>query len=197
MTSARWCSPAPPATRSSTATRAAGYLRPRLPDGTQISLHTNGRLALRRLEVFNQYDRACLSFPSFSPPTYRRMMGVGDPPDIENILRNSTIPIKISCIINDDNAGEAAPFLSRCAGLGIRRLVLRKLYGEPRSWAALLPLADLPWTPCGPYRGNPVYDYQGMQVTLWDFGQTESTSINLFSNGAISQDYLLAEAKVA
>jgi hypothetical protein len=45
----------------------------------------------------------------------------------------------------------------------------------------------------GAYRGNPVYHYQGMEVTLWDFEDTESTSINLFSNGVISHLYLLTK----
>jgi hypothetical protein len=43
------------------------------------------------------------------------------------------------------------------------------------------------------YRGNPMIDLPGIQVTLWDFEQTKSTSINLFSSGLISRDYLLAQ----
>jgi DNA repair photolyase len=46
-------------------------LRERIP-GVKISLHTNGVLALRKIDVFNQYDRAAISFPSFQPKTYRR-----------------------------------------------------------------------------------------------------------------------------
>ncbi len=46
----------------------------------------------------------------------------------------------------------------------------------------------------GNYRGNPVYDYSGMEVTYWNFDHSESTSINLFSTGVISEEYLLAKA---
>ena len=173
--------------------RLLAYLRQRLPGGTKISLHTNGRLALRKMQVFNQYDRATLSLPSFDPQTYQRMMGVGGPPDIEDILRKCCISLKISCIISEENRFQAALFLSRCAALGVRRVVLRKLYGEPRPWPALLPFAELPLTLRGEYRNNPVYDFQGMEVTLWDFEQTDCTSINLFSSGVISTAYQLAD----
>ena len=34
------------------------------------ALHTNGRLALKKLDTFNLYDRVCVSFPTFNPMTY-------------------------------------------------------------------------------------------------------------------------------
>ncbi len=171
--------------------RLLAHLRQHLPGHTQFALHTNGRLALRKMAVFNQYDRASLSIPSFEAQTYRRMMGVSGPPDIENILQNTIIKIKISCVISDENRSQTSQFLAHCARLGIRRVALRKLYGEARPWAALLPLEDLGLAQSGAYRSNPVYDYRGMEVTLWDFEQTESCAINLFSDGSISMNYLL------
>jgi hypothetical protein len=44
------------------------------------------------------------------------------------------------------------------------------------------------------YRGNAVYAYGDIEVTLWDFEHTTSTALNLFANGQISANYLLAEA---
>jgi hypothetical protein len=76
--------------------------------------------------------------------------------------------------------------------MGVGRLVLRKLVGDPRPWDELIELDDFSFR--WEYRNNPVYDYQGMEVTLWDFTQSESRSINLFSSGAISRTYLLTEA---
>ena len=52
------------------------HLRKRLPAKTQFSLHTNGRLALRKIETFNQYDRITLSLPSFQPVTQRILLQV-------------------------------------------------------------------------------------------------------------------------
>lgn len=169
-------------------------LREQTPPGTQLVLHTNGRLALGKIDVFNQYDRAAVSFPSFNPLTYRKMMGVSYPPDLIKILRQTTIPVKVSCVLSGDNAGEIDGFLERCQKLGVRRMVLRKLYGERRDWGMLLP-NNLKLNRIGEYRGNPVYSLQGMEVTLWDFQQTTSTSINLFSNGLISNQYLLKHPK--
>ncbi len=176
--------------------RLLAYLRQRLPVETRFSLHTNGRLALRKLDVLNQYDRVCISLPSFNPETYARMMGVQRPPDLPAIVRLATLPVKVSCVVNQHNAPEIREFLERCGETGIRRVVLRKLYGDTRPWEALIPLETLGLSRQGAYRGNPVYDYQGVEVTLWDFERSESTSINLFSSGLISTAYLLAQARV-
>ena len=170
-------------------------LRERTPPGTQLVLHTNGRLVLRRIEIFNQYDRASVSFPSFNPLTYRKMMRVSHPPDLREILQQAAIPVKVSCVVTDENAREMDGFLEQVRDLGVKRLVLRKLYGEKRNWNELLPGSlKLKWI--GRYRGNPIYNAQGMEVTLWDFEQAESTSINLFSNGLISNQYLLKHPKM-
>jgi hypothetical protein len=48
--------------------------------------------------------------------------------------------------------------------------------------------------PRGGYRGNPVYDYRGMEVSLWNFVRCDYTSLNLFSDGTISGLYLLVQA---
>lgn len=176
--------------------RLIRLLRRETPPGTQLVLHTNGRLALHKMEIFNRYDRASVSLPSLDPATYRRMMGVPHPPDLGEILRLTTIPVKISCVVCDENAFEIGRFLRQCQETGVRRLVLRKLYGEKRSWEKLLS-KDATLKKTREYRGNPVYSYQGMEVTLWDFDATESTSLNLFSSGLISDQYILERATPA
>jgi hypothetical protein len=69
----------------------------------------------------------------------------------------------------------------------VRRLVVRKLYGETREWKIL---RDLPVA--GSFRGNPVLSYRGMEVTYWDFDVSECRSINLFADGTLGTSYLLA-----
>jgi MoaA/NifB/PqqE/SkfB family radical SAM enzyme len=170
-------------------------LREQTPPGTHLVLHTNGRLALHKMDLFNQYDRASISFPAFNPVTYRKMMGVPHPPDLGEILLRTAIPVKVSCVVTESNAGEMADFLARCRHLGVQRLVLRKLYGENRPWCALLP-GNLGLTHKGEYRNNPVYCFHGMEVTLWDFEGTASSSINLFSSGLISSRYLLSRTEI-
>jgi len=169
-------------------------LREGTPPGTRLILHTNGRLALHKIRILNQYDRVSISIPSFNPLTYRKMMGVPKPPDLKEIIQQSAIPVKVSSVITEDNAGEIDEFLIRCQEMGVQRIVLRKLYGEKQPWEVLLH-STLQITQMGAYRGNPVYHYQGMEVTLWDFEGTESSSINLFSNGLISNHYLLTKTE--
>lgn len=169
-------------------------LRTRLPHGTQISLHTNGRQVLHKLAVFNQYDRVSLSFPSFDPVTYQHMMGVPNPPDLAAILSAAHMPVKLSCVIDHHNLPELINYLTHCRELGVRRVVLRKLYGDMRPWASLIDIVALGLHPVTVYRGNTVFIYGDMEVTLWDFVQSESTSLNLFADGTISKEYLLVHA---
>jgi len=161
------------------------WLRERLP-AVQISLHTNGQLALEKMATFNRYDRVTVSFPSFDADTYEKMTGSRRVPDLAAIARSARVPLKVSCVMNEHNVRELASFMERCRQIGIRRLVLRRLYGDTRRW-------DLPaqLRPAGQYRGNPVYDYHGLEVTCWNFCQSRSTSLNLFSDGSISEEYLL------
>jgi len=166
-----------------------GRLREQLP-GVRISLHTNGQLALKKLDVFNRYDRVAISLPSFAPDTYEQMTGSRRVPDLQEILRLARVPVKVSCLIDSPNAGQLDTLLARCCELGIRRVVLRQLYGDARRWA--FPAALVP---VGGYRGNPVFDYRGVEVTYWNFGDSTSTSLNLFSDGTISAEYLLTRAE--
>ncbi len=163
------------------------WLREQLPQA-QIALHTNGQLALDKMDTFNLYDRASVSLPAFDADTYEKMTGSRRVPDLAAIVRAARIPIKVSCVINEHNASQVAEFLARCHEIGVRRLVFRQLYGDPRRWPILSNL-----TPVAIYRRNPVYDYHGMEVTHWHFDHTTSTSLNLFSDGSISAEYLLAK----
>lgn len=160
-------------------------LRTRLPP-TRYSVHTNGVLALSKLDVFNLYDRACISFPSFVPATYERMMGSRRVPDLAAIVGRAMIPVKVSCLVNDDNAAEIPSFLERCRAIGVERLVLRKPFGDPRD---RVDLSRLPVR--GDFRGCPVFDHEGMEVTCWDFDEARMSSLNLFADGTLGTSYLI------
>ncbi len=166
--------------------RLLDLLRARLHPAVRLSVHTNGVLALRKLHVFNRYDRACISFPSFRAETYEKMMGSRRVPDLAAIVAAARIPVKVSCVVDEHNAGEIDDFVATCQGIGVRRLVVRRLHGDTRRWPIL---RDLPVV--GTFRGNPVMDFRGMEVTYWDFGSSECTSINLFPDGTIGDSYLL------
>jgi pyruvate-formate lyase-activating enzyme len=168
--------------------RLLAFLRVRLHPDARFSVHTNGVLALAKMDVFNLYDRACISFPSFEPATYEKLMGSRRVPDLEGILRASRIPVKVSCVVNEHNAPEIDAFVERCRRIGVRRLVVRKLYGETRDWPILrgLPVVRR-------FKGNPVLDCGGMEVTAWDFDLADCRSLNLFADGTLGTSYLLTE----
>lgn len=166
--------------------RLVASLRERLHAAARLSVHTNGVKALEKIDAFNAYNRACLSLPFFEPATYEKMMGSRRIPDVERILARARIPVKISCVVNEHNVAEIPAFLDRCAALGLERVVLRRLFGDARPWR----LFDGA-SPVSHFRGNPVHDVAGMEVTVWDFDATRMSSLNLFADGTIGSSYQL------
>lgn len=158
----------------------------------QISIHTNAVLSLKKFSTFNSYDRTCISLPTLNPVVYQKMMGNPRVPNLEEILRKATIPVKISCIINEHNIGELNVYLDQLSALGVKRVVLRRLHGDTRNWNILTN-----YVATTSYRNNPVYTVAGMEVTWWNFNETTSRSINLFADGTIGSDYLLTNAYIA
>src|SRR5205085_9480969 len=96
------------------------------------------------------------------------------------------IPVKVSCVLDEHNVPDVESFLRRCHAIGVRRVVLRKQFGDPRTF-------EVPLARVGEYRGNPVYELDGMEVTYWDFDVSQSSSINLFADGTIGSEYLLVK----
>ena len=165
-------------------------LRCRLHPGARISIHTNGALSLKKLSVFNLYDRAAISFPSFEPRTYEKLMGSRRVPDLAGIVERASIPVKVSAVVNEHNEPGVEEFLERCRAIGVRRLVLRRLFGDPRPWPSFASLRT-----AGQYRGNPLMDLSGMEVTLWSFEASTCRSLNLFADGTLGTSYLLTETE--
>jgi MoaA/NifB/PqqE/SkfB family radical SAM enzyme len=174
--------------------RLIAWLRERI-SGVQISLHTNGQLAVPNMATFSLYDRATVSYPSFEADTFARMAGTRHMPDLAAIVQGAQIPVKVSCLLNQHNVDEVEDYLARCHEIGVRRATLRQQYPPDPAVERLEPLARVRHcTLVGTYRDNPVYDYRGMEVTWWDFRRTGSRSLNLFSDGSISDKYLLTQA---
>jgi MoaA/NifB/PqqE/SkfB family radical SAM enzyme len=165
-------------------------LRRRLHPGARISIHTNGALSLKKLPVFNLYDRAAISFPSFEPEVYERLMGSRRVPDLARLVERAAIPVKVSAVVNEHNETRVEDFLERCRRIGVRRVVLRRLFSDRSPWPRFdgLHLA-------GEFRGNPVMDFSGMEVTLWSFEASTCRSLNLFADGTLGTSYLLTETE--
>jgi pyruvate-formate lyase-activating enzyme len=163
-------------------------VRQRLP-GIHISLHTNGMLASRKMAIFNQYDTATISLNSFVPHIFQKLHGVKTMPDLHNVVANARIPIKLSCVLTEDNKDSIPHYLESCKRLGIKRITFRHMFGDATRWGLFRE-----YTPSFTFCGNPVFHIDGMEVTYWTFDSTKGKSLNLFADGTLSEDYLLAKA---
>jgi MoaA/NifB/PqqE/SkfB family radical SAM enzyme len=167
-----------------------GYVRERLTGATKLALHTNGILALEKIDVFNSYDKASVSYHSFNTETYARMTRTGRQPDLRRIIEASEIPIKLSMLVTEHNAGEIDDYLKRCADLGIGRVVIRKLKGAEERF----PLESLPpfsgLAPVKEVFGWPVYEVYGTEATICGFDKSTARGLFLFSDGRL-ENYLV------
>ena len=163
-------------------------LRERIHAGSEYALHTNGVMALQKMQVFNRFDKVTISIPSFNPQTYAQLMGSSDIPDIARIVQQAHIPVKLSMLLAEENVNEIPQYIRHCARIGIKRVVLRKRYAETREWEILKGVKPQHY-----YRNNPVYLIEGVEVTYWTFETTTSTSLNLYADGTLSTTYLMVQ----
>lgn len=149
-----------------------------------LSLHTNGLLALEKMDEFNSYDKASISFPSFDPATYGKITGVRQP-DLRKILKWAKIPIKLSMLVTPFNEGEITAYIDGCRNLGIRRVVIRKLKGREEEFPVETqpPFKDA--IPKKTVFGWPVYDFDGVETTLCSFDTSTARGLFLFPDGRL------------
>ena len=83
--------------------RLLAWLRRRLP-GVNISLHTNGLLAVARAALVNRFDRVCLSVPSLVPQTCGEITGRAVALDLAAVIQQVQVPLKISTLVTPANA---------------------------------------------------------------------------------------------
>lgn len=166
---------------------------------TRRAIHTNGFLILRKIDTFNQYSKCTLSLPSFNQEVFEIMMGTRQKvPDINEISKQSHIPIKVSRIVdpNNDFFTETEHFINKLSGTDVHRVAFRKLAWDVSSWEPTIRQLEKLWAQyTWDYRNNPIYKIDDIEITLWSFDTSSSKSINLFSNGHISHQYLLSDSK--
>jgi len=174
--------------------RLVEHLRTEIPD-CHLSIHTNGLLALQKLNNFNQYDTATLSVNSFNPETFRKIHGVRTMPDVGAIVKAAAPKLKLSCVLTADNIDEVGSYLETAARLGITRVALRHALDVGTGSVRLpTPAVLRAATPTHEHCGNPVYDIDGVEVTHWAFDETSGHSLNLFADGTLSPIYMLSKA---
>ena len=162
------------------------YLAARIPDFI-FGIRTNGVLALARQDIWQLYDKASISIPSFDPAIYKKMMGEADIPDLKKILEVSQgKPIKINIVLGPENvhSGDLFKTIKTLASIGIKKVNLREPYGQPHVGN---PLEE--YSPERKMLGMPFYNYKGIDVMYWDVHYVEVESVNLYANGVVSETY--------
>lgn len=175
--------------------RLLDHLRASIPD-VHISVHTNGLLALRKIDALNKYDTATISINSFVPETFSKIHGVATMPDIKSIVAKAKPSIKLSCVLTPDNIDEVEPYLGTALELGIKRVALRPVFQVASGSSVSLKTPNVleRLTPVRYHCDNPVFDVGGVEVTYWKFDRTSGKSLNLFASGLLSGEYLLSKA---
>ncbi len=167
--------------------------------GSRLGIRTNAAKFGSQISDFHMFDMGSITICSFDPFIYRKMMGSGFPPDIENIVylcRESygwTEPPKVNVVLGPENtgltlraSGDILNTIFRCKFAGVKRINLREPYGQPHVGNPLESFSD--------YRiddvyGQPTYDICGVHVTYWDVHYCEIETVNLYANGRVSVDY--------
>eukprot|EP00466_Bigelowiella_natans_P018590 jgi/Bigna1/90457/estExt_fgenesh1_pg.C_710022 len=163
-------------------------LRLEIP-GCHISLHTNGLLAQKKIDLLNKYDTCTVSVNTFDPAKFKSLHGVKTMPNIKFLMQYSQIPIKLSCVLTSENIPDLDQYIDRCIEMGVKRVSFRHLFGDGEQFAAenqtITLFKDL--DPTRYFRGNPVYHIDNLEITHWTFEDFSKPSINLFSDGTISR----------
>lgn len=170
-------------------------IRTRCGSWVRLALHSNGFLLEREPSLLRLYDKCTLSIPSFDPDTFSELMGTKQKVlDLIKITENTSNPIKLSRIVTERNNtfDDTKLYLKMAMENNIKRIAFRKVFWEFFSWHKTIDfLEKMEAVYTWEFRSNPVYMWNNIEITLWSFDNTTSKSINLFSDGRISGEYLI------
>jgi hypothetical protein len=174
------------------------YLKERIPN-LVFGIRTNGVAVLSHPEEWKLFDKGSITFPSFDPNVYEKMMGSNQVPDLFKITRVTPWPLKVNIVLSPYDVGEKdekpLPKLIRTImglqGCGIKKVNLREPYGQPNVGD---PLAAFGHKPSFFHLGMPVYEFTcidapPMLVCYWDVHYCEVESVNLYASGRVSVTY--------
>lgn len=146
-------------------------------------------------------DKWSFSLTSVIPKTYKKTMGMGEPPNLRAIVKSlqSKADVKINMVLCPENANEHElnAMIATASAAGIHRINIREPYGQPHignpfrinlgGLSGVQRLED--------HKGMPVYYHQYFDVELmyWDVHYVEVDSVNLYMNGRISTDYAVSK----
>jgi hypothetical protein len=171
-----------------------GELRHYFKDYT-LGIRTNA--VLSNLEGLKYFDKGSITICSLDKEIYKKMMGHGEPPRLNDILDATQMwsDVKVNIVLGPENCGPDNDIIKTIIDLKnaeysnnqFTKINLREPYGQPHVGN---PLMRLDWLKPACYTyGMPTYNIGGIMVTYWDVHYVEVESINLYANGNISMTY--------
>lgn len=163
--------------------------------GSILGLRTNGVGAT--VAKLSYFKKGSITICSFNPETYRKMMGQGTPPNLDEFsnmaVKARWIDLKVNVVLGPENRNEIEEIISNVENAGVNRINLREPYGQPHVGD---PLALYGFKPTSLNRGQPTYTIGRVSVTYWDVHYCEVESVNLYASGRISEDYPITRGHV-
>jgi len=147
---------------------------------------------LQRLGDWLLFDKASISITSFNKEIYAQTMGQGTPPDLNRIYELSDgMDIKVNIVLCPElfQNGDLWNTINTCISCGIRRINLREPYGQPNLSSITIKFMDALFHRIPDLFGMPRWKYFQTEIIYWDVHYVEVESINLYSNGIISDTY--------
>ena len=160
------------------------YLRRKLP-GVKLGIRTNGVMTDKFEKLAHLYDKGSVSITSFDPKVYAATMGHGAPPDVERIL-GFMKELKVNVVLCPETVGgDLFETLAELERMGVRKINVREPYGQTHIGDPLAGVLERD----GTVLDMPAYRLGGASVTYWDVHYVAVSSVNLFAQGRISEEY--------
>lgn len=155
-----------------------------------FGIRTNGVLSKQRQHILKIFDKGSLTICSFNKAIYKKMMGSGQPPNLQEIMpfyRHFT-DLKLNIVLGDENmlTKDILKTIKVAQQHGIKKINLREPYGQSHIGD---PLKKWGYKPSYKHLGMPVYLFENTKVCYWDVHYVEVESVNLYANGVVSETY--------
>lgn len=160
-------------------------------DLQMFRITTNGVRVLNNIDTWKLFDFASITFCSFETKINQEMMG-GEPVDIEKIIKNTPFDFRINILLSTKNIcnNDLMLTIDKLIEAGTIKINLREPYGQPNMSKALnlfFKQNNLEFS--HKILGNDALIYKGCEICYWNVHYTEVESVNLYSNGKVSDDY--------
>lgn len=165
------------------------YIKSRIPN-LVFGIRTNSVLGNTRGDILQLYDKGSITICSFDPVIYKKMMGQGEPPRLNEILPNFKHfnRLKMNVVLGDENVetGDILRTIRMAMMYRFDTLNLREPYGQTHIGN---PMERWNFKESGRHLGMPYYMYGRLRITYWDVHFVEVESVNLYANGVVSLTY--------